>query len=397
MKLKSLAVAALCVPFFAIAQDANVAGSSASLPQSLRNEAEASVQRGVQFLLKKQSQDGSWLGDPAMTGLAAIALRQSAAKTGDVKASVEKAREFILSAAQKDGSFKGAKPQYVNYTTAVCLSALAILNNPADVETMKAARRFLVNLQLDEDNKEHPTSKDNPFYGGIGYGSGGPDRPDLSNTQWALEALYLTEYLDKDQPSAEGKEDAKKSGLAWKNAIQFLQRVQNVPESADQTWVVSDKDPKSDGGFVYLPGNSKASEKYGDKETLRSYGSMTYAGLKSMIYAKLKKDDPRVKAAVEWAKSHYTLDENPGMGPEGLFYYLQTFAKAHAVFGSDVVKTSDGKERLWRVDLIRKLLELQKGEGQWVNDNGRWMESVPELVTAYALISMEVALGPSID
>ena len=61
---------------------------------------------------------------------------------------------------------------------------------------------------------------------------------------------------------------------------------------------------------------------------LRSYASMTYAGLKSMIHAGVGPDDPRVKAAVEWLRKHYSLDENPGMGKSGLYYYYHTFAKA---------------------------------------------------------------------
>ena len=39
--------------------------------------------------------------------------------------------------------------------------------------------------------------------------------------------------------------------------------------------------------------------------------SMTYAGLKSMIYAGLSPDDPRVKAAVDYIKKHYTSTRTP--------------------------------------------------------------------------------------
>ena len=40
---------------------------------------------------------------------------------------------------------------------------------------------------------------------------------------------------------------------------------------------------------------------------------MTYAGLKSMIYAGLSRDDPRVKAVLSYIIQHYTVDENPGL------------------------------------------------------------------------------------
>jgi len=44
---------------------------------------------------------------------------------------------------------------------------------------------------------------------------------------------------------------------------------------------------------------------------LRSYGSISYAGLLSYIYADLQRDDPRVQAAFDWLRGNYTLDEIP--------------------------------------------------------------------------------------
>ncbi len=61
---------------------------------------------------------------------------------------------------------------------------------------------------------------------------------------------------------------------------------------------------------------------------LRSYASMTYAGLKSMIFAGLTPDDPRVEAALTFIRKNYSLETNPGMGDAGLFYYYHTFAKS---------------------------------------------------------------------
>jgi squalene-hopene/tetraprenyl-beta-curcumene cyclase len=53
---------------------------------------------------------------------------------------------------------------------------------------------------------------------------------------------------------------------------------------------------------------------------LRSYGSMSYAGLLSMIHAQVDKNDPRVKAVIDWLSKNYTHDENPGR-QEGLCVY----------------------------------------------------------------------------
>ena len=74
---------------------------------------------------------------------------------------------------------------------------------------------------------------------------------------------------------------------------------------------------------------------------------MTYAGLKSMIYAGLGKDDLRVKAALAYVKAHYTLDENPGLGQQGLYYYYHTFAKTMSVLGEPTLIDALG-EPDWR-------------------------------------------------
>jgi squalene-hopene/tetraprenyl-beta-curcumene cyclase len=83
------------------------------------------------------------------------------------------------------------------------------------------------------------------------------------------------------------------------------------------------------------------------------------------------------------------------MEAQGHYYYLHTFAKAHAVLGEETVKLADGREANWRTDIIKKMLALQKGEGEWFNErHARWWESNPEMVTAYALLTLEAALGP---
>jgi squalene-hopene/tetraprenyl-beta-curcumene cyclase len=117
---------------------------------------------------------------------------------------------------------------------------------------------------------------------------------------------------------------------------------------------------------------------------------MTYAGLLSMIYADLQKDDPRVTAAYEWAQRNYTRDENPVVGQQGLYYYYHTMAKALAIVGEDHLTAADGSQVDWRRDMTIKMVELQKGDGYWVNDSGRWWEYDPILVTAYALITMHI-------
>ncbi len=400
-KITMAVAAAGCLTLLPGAASAETTPAAAdTLTPALLTSAKTAIKKGATFLIEKQAEDGSWSGHPAITALACVALRESTS-ADNLEArehAIDKGRQFVLQFVQKDGSIwmAGNPREFPTYTTAIVLASLATLNKPEDEAVLRGARKYLQDLRLDENNKTTPVKKDDPAYGGYGYGKEGKVHADLSNTQWVLEALFLTDYLDKE-PKAKSPEDAKKVDLAWQEAVTFMSRLQHVPESNDQVWVVKDKNDPSYGGFLYRPVDvSKGGDDPRMKESLRSYGSMTYAGLKSMIYAKLTKDDPRVKAAIEWAKKNYTLDENPGIGTNGLFYYIHTFAKACSVMGEEVIATPDGQKHQWRADVAKKLVDLQKEKGEWANENGRYMESIPELVTSYALIALNAAVAPSL-
>jgi squalene-hopene/tetraprenyl-beta-curcumene cyclase len=178
--------------------------------------------------------------------------------------------------------------------------------------------------------------------------------------------------------------------LNWKAALRFVQNCQNLPTYNSQPW--ASDDPKNKGGFIYLPGRSNAGQTNlpTGRIAYRSYGSMSYAGLLSYIYADLKPDDPRVTSALDWLRGNYTVDENPGMGPQGLFYYYQMMAKALTYANVDTLELADGHKTNWREDLALKLLNLQKANGSWANDNGRWWEKDPILDSADALVALEI-------
>ena len=369
---------------------ATAARAAEQIDQSLLREARAGARRGSRWLLERQADSGAWSGEPSIAALVMQALLHGDAASEEIQNAVARGREYILQAQRPDGAFAGNYQDYVNYTTSACLAALAMLDRPEDQEAMRRARRFLLELQLREEHAAHPTEPDSPFYGGIGYGSGGPTVPDLSNTQFALEALYLTEHLDRDTPQAEA------ARATWVRAISYLQSVQHVPEDADSAWRPDpEQAPEYDGGFIYRPDQCRVREKLtGEFEGQPiSYGATTMGGLKSLIFAEVDREDHRVQAAVDWLKRNYTLEENPVIGAEAHYYYLWTFAKAMQAYGQEVLDLADGETRHWRSDLVRKLLELQQSDGHWVNQSsGRYMESIPELTTAYAMIAMQIAL-----
>lgn len=128
---------------------------------------------------------------------------------------------------------------------------------------------------------------------------------------------------------------------------------------------------------------------------LRAYGSMTYAGFKSYIYADLPRDDHRVLAALRWIGEHYTLEENPGLGTDGMYYYYITFARALAAWNQPTIETIDEsgavQHRDWSSDLIVRLAQLQQPDGSFKPVDDRWMEDNPVLITAYSLLALQDA------
>ena len=115
---------------------------------------------------------------------------------------------------------------------------------------------------------------------------------------------------------------------------------------------------------------------------------MSYSGLKSMIFAGLKKDDPRVKAVLTWVGKNYDVSKNPGMGEAGLFYYYLTFAKALDALGESSITDAKGTKHDWRTDLVTELARRQRDDGGWVNTNSQWMEGDANLCTSLALVAL---------
>ena len=296
---------------------------------------------------------------------------------GKLPAHLEKGFDWLIEQQKEDGGIYNRG--LTVYNTATSLTALSSTGMDNYEPAIVKARKHLIGQQWDIGEKGKTDNKND---GGIGYGSK-DDHTDMSNTYLALEALALSDNVIEDGNYPDQPK------LDWNAALTFLSRSQNLKATNDQDW--ASDDPKNKGGFIYTPGDSKAGTDVtpDGKVALRSYGSISYAGLMSLIYAKLSPDDPRVVAVKEWLGRNYTVEENPNMGPEGLYYYYQAMAKALNASGINKLKLENGSEADWRKDLGGKLLATQRENGSWVNDNGRWMESNPVLVTSYTVMALE--------
>lgn len=335
--------------------------------------------KGIDFLIGKgQAEDGSFSKSisPAVTGLCLTALMQN--DVPPTHPAVVKGLGYLEQFVQADGGIYAPGSGLKNYETSISLLCYQLANKDGKYDKrIEKAAGFLKGLQWD-DGENHPEESD--FYGGQGYGS--HKRPDLSNTSYFIEAMKAS---GEDPDSA-----------AMQKALKFLSRGQNLP-SKDNMMEFATKATNDDrGGMIYTPANGGES-KAGDSPTggLRSYASMTYAGLKSFIYAGVAKDDIRVKAAQDWISRHYDLTSNPGMGQQGLFYYYHVFGKTLSVLGDDHVVDSKGAKHDWRRDLISQLGKLQKPDGSWTNPADRWYEGDPNLVTAYAMLGLSYCGSPA--
>jgi len=327
------------------------------------------VSKAIEYLRTKgQAADGSYSAEvsPAVTALVTTAVLRTGRTADDPL--VAKSLKYLEGFVRPDGGIYAENSKHQNYETCLAIQAFAAANADHRYDKLLAnAERFGKDLQWD-DKEGH--DKSSPNYGGAGYGNS--KRPDLSNTSFLLDALHSL---------GRGADDE-----AVKKALVFVSRCQNL-ETEYNTTPFAAKNP--DGGFYYTPAAGGSSQAGTTPDGgLRSYASMTYAGLKSMIFAGLTSHDPRVKAATEWLAKNYRLDENPGMGSAGLYYYYTTFAKALAAKGQHEFVDSSGAKHDWRKDLIKALAERQKPDGSWSNENARWIEGNANLATGYALLAI---------
>lgn len=343
---------------------------------SLQQEIAQATKRGNALLASRIKPEG-FVGSGANPAITALVVRAALVDPSrdpatPISEPIQRALDWLVSNQKPDGGF------YIEglatYNTALTITALVATQKPEYEPAIVRGRRFLINQQADFGDKG---VTDNKFDGGIGYG-GSLDHSDMSNTMLAMEALKMSEKIVADDKYG------KQPQLNWAAAIKFVSRTQNLEATNDQPGI------SNDGGLGYFPGDSKAGvETLPDgRVALRAYGSMSYAGLLSFIYADMKADDPRIVAVKEWLGKHYTVEENPNMGDQGLYYYFHTMAKGLAAANVDKLPLTDGKTADWRNELANKVLKTQREDGSWLNANARWMEGDSELVTSYALLTL---------
>jgi len=338
-----------------------------------RKQIRDSIARGAAFLREAQRDDGGWGGRGSDVGITGLVVEALAKAPADMRAknadAIEKGVEYILSNRRENGSIVNEDGSVANYRTSIATRALIAVDAQKHKDVIAAAVKYTKGIQGTDPDDELK-------YGSIGYGSD-ESKGDIINLSEALEMLAQAGVKEGDE--------------VYERAITFLGRTQNLDEYADPGVVTT-----NDGGGIYradhsVDGASKAGTIVLPDGTRvpRSYGGATYSLLKSLLFAGMDKDSPRVRAAYKWICDHYTVEEHPEMGKQGLFYFYYTMARTLELWGSPAIKKGEA-EHAWPVELGEQVVSLQKDDGSWVNSEDRWWESDPALVTAYTISTLNI-------
>ena len=372
----------------------NESGKGGASPASWREAAKKARDQGVQFLLSR-AQEGKWSFAPGqppslgITGLAVLSVLRAA--RGKPTPALAGTLDWIAAQQKPDGSIHAG--QLATYCTSISILALKASGKEKYEPVMTRAFEYLRQVQLDGGEGYEESSE---YYGGIGYEKKKDDpqkpNPNVSTTAWALEAAAAT-GLPKDDEF-------------YSRALVFLRRSQNRSESNDFVHEEggSRVEPGNDGGAYYQPWASRAGieTRPDGRKAFRSYGSMSYALLKSYLFCNLDSRDPRVRALLDWLNRNWKVGTNPGMehleeegAPyKGLYYYWLTLGRtltAAEARGHDFKGTPLAA---WRESVARALVDQQGKDGSFVNSkNGSWWEQSPLLVTGYAVLTLDHCLG----
>jgi Mg-chelatase subunit ChlD len=126
-----------------------------------------------------------------------------------------------------------------------------------------------------------------------------------------------------------------------------------------------------DGGWYY---NSKSS---------RGYGSMTCAGVCSVVLARHHRgeaapaEDEAVERGLAWLADHFTVTKHPEGSDQHLYYYLYSLERVGRILDTEFIGPHE-----WYPVGAKWLVDNQKSDGSWGGGNNE----DPEVATPFALM-----------
>jgi len=321
------------------------------------------LRRGAEFLWKQQSADGAWRsrtygllrGGESLTPF----VLSAPIDTPDERRG--KASEWLRSRINQAGAVgmsDPALPDYPNYSTAFTLRAFVRLKPDGWREDAARMLRFLRGQQFNEANGWKP---EDLVYGAWGMG-GEAHRPpqtghvDLSMTRHVVEALVAA-GVDRADP-------------ALRKAAAFVRRCHNF-NPAETT--------RLDGGFFFSTVVEEANKAGARDGGYLSYGTATADGLRALLALGPRENAARIAAARLWLARNFEPDHVPGFDHhpdlrwrQGIFFY-------YAGAAAGVLSRPQLEQ------LVAELLQRQRPDGGWANDENLVKEDDPLIATSLAL------------
>jgi hypothetical protein len=375
---------------WAAAVAAGLAGCRSSSPRAdLLGKIDRSCRAAARALIAAQSDDGSWRSPTYGVFRDGLTLTPTVLKAvtfgPDVPGAAEarhRGATFLVSRVRLDGTIDDGPTGlvYPVYFAAATLLALSRTN----VEGAEHARAcWLAQLRRRQLIEPLGWDPEDSAYGGWGYaaepsakhpesGRHAPDA-DLSSTLFAVGALRVAGVTAGDP--------------AIEKALRFACRCQNFAEAGGY-------DPAfDDGGFFFSPTDpvrNKAGTVGSDRSgraRFHSYGSVTADGLRALLRCGLTLDHPRVLAARNWLKRHFSATTNPGQfepireveRDATYYYYAWSTAHAFRTLGSEPARGF-----AWAEALSKELIRRQLDNGTWANKYTASKEDDPLVATSFA-------------
>lgn len=365
---------------------------------------DAALVRAADFLISKQSPDGSWRSGVhgsfrdgvGLTPLVCSTLFFLDTPDGRNRLATRRGIDWLLGFIDDRGKLVRdfAHPSFPVYSLSG--ASWCVTLDGRDERRNRAERAFLNALLSRQLNEANGWTRDDTDFGGWGYFFNTPKKPDDPRLRHPLLRSNLSATVFAIGAMKHAKHDL--GGKAWDDALRFVLRCQNFSDDEAR------RDPDfDDGGFVFSPDDAAGNkpgiagvDRFG-RTRLRSYGSMTADGLRALIQCGLETTHPRVRAAVGWIALNWDATTNPGRFENDRVvlrdasYYYWCWSVSHALFraGVTTLDTPRGKVA-WAESLADALLERQREDGSWKNDNSEGREDDPLVATAFAAAALRV-------
>lgn len=351
---------------------------------------DAALAKAVRFLIKQQSDDGSWRSEHygpfkeggALTPLVLQTLL-AAPPSKETEASCRKGADYLAARVKADGSIDPG-PQGLSYPLYTSAGAVVVLSHASNARHQKARdawRAFFCQRQLTEDLGWQPEDKP---YGGWGYCATLPRKPQKTGEPLAplTESNLSATVFALDALKAVGR---KADDPAIRKALVFVKRCQNYRDDPKQR-----EEDFDDGGFFFMyddPVRNKAGVAGKDRagqERYYSYGSMTADGWRALLLCGQSANDPRVKAAHAWMETNFRGHMHPGkyakdreINRDAVYYY-------YCCSLTQTLLTTDLKKPSWAEVLAKVLGSKQREDGSWANALVPQREDDPMVATCLA-------------